>query len=86
MQALKASLVVSFVLLFVGCTPVHEKPNGWHRIDGKPIEPTAVSSAIKKCDYIRASRTVTVNTDGPAFMGLLKARECMQAEGYEPNK
>lgn len=85
MQALKAPIVVSFVLLFVGCT-LHEKPNGWHRIDGKPIEPTAVSSAIKKCDYIRASRTVTVNTDGPAFMGLLKARECMKAEGYEPTK
>ncbi len=86
MHYLKASLAVSLVLFFVGCTPMQEKPNGWHRIDGKPIDQAAVTAAIKKCDYIRASRTVTVVTDGPAFMGLMKARECMNSEGYELNK
>ncbi len=86
MQFLKAPLAASLVLFFVGCTPAHEKPNGWHRVDGKPIDQTAVSAAIKKCDYVRASRTVTVDTDGPAFIGLMKARECMKAEGYELNK
>ncbi|EGM76693.1 hypothetical protein Rhein_3213 [Rheinheimera sp. A13L] len=86
MRFLKTPLVASLVLFCVGCTATHEKPIGWQRVDGLLIDHAAVSAAIKKCDYIRASRTMTVDSDGPAFMGLLKARECMKTEGYEPNK
>ncbi len=86
MRFIKATLISGFLVAFVGCTPAQEKPNGWHRTDGKQIDSSAVSEAIKKCDYIRASRTVTIDGDGPALMGLMKARECMRTEGYELNK
>ncbi len=86
MKSFKFCLFSSVVLCSVGCTPLQEKPDGWYRVDGGPVEQAAASAAIEKCDYIRVSRTAKIDADAPAFMGLMKARECMKNEGYEIKK
>ncbi|MEY4589976.1 MAG: hypothetical protein RL497_2052, partial [Pseudomonadota bacterium] len=40
MRFLKTTLILSLLVTTLGCTSTHEKASGWHRTDGKQIDPS----------------------------------------------